>query len=110
MSQPTDPAPAHERATASNGHVQPQAQQQLQRQREGSPIDPHRLEHISVHNPRRILFLYGSQTGCAQDVAENAAREARRMHFSAAVSAMDDYDRVRKQVYNTAVLRKGIEL
>ncbi|KAG0067994.1 NADPH-dependent diflavin oxidoreductase 1 [Linnemannia elongata] len=56
-------------------------------------IDAKHLEHIAIHNPRRILFLYGSQTGCAQDVAENAAREARRMHFSATVSAMDDYDR-----------------
>jgi sulfite reductase alpha subunit-like flavoprotein len=58
------------------------------------PIDAKHLEHIAIHNSRRILFLYGSQTGCAQDVAENAAREARRMHFSATVSAMDDYDRV----------------
>ncbi|KAG0056310.1 NADPH-dependent diflavin oxidoreductase 1 [Gryganskiella cystojenkinii] len=57
------------------------------------PMDARQLEHISIHNPRRILFLYGSQTGCAQDVAENAAREARRMHFCATVSAMDDYDR-----------------
>ncbi|KAF9582529.1 NADPH-dependent diflavin oxidoreductase 1, partial [Lunasporangiospora selenospora] len=56
-------------------------------------MDARHQEHMAVHNPRRILFLYGSQTGCAQDVAENAAREARRMHFSAAVSAMDDYDR-----------------
>ncbi|KAG0341347.1 NADPH-dependent diflavin oxidoreductase 1 [Podila humilis] len=56
-------------------------------------IDPHQLDHVAIHSPRRILFLYGSQTGCAQDVAENAAREARRMHFSASVSAMDDYDR-----------------
>ncbi|KAG0241846.1 NADPH-dependent diflavin oxidoreductase 1 [Actinomortierella wolfii] len=48
---------------------------------------------MSVHQPRRILFLYGSQTGCAQDVAENAAREARRLHFSTSVSSMDDYDR-----------------
>ncbi|KAF9178794.1 NADPH-dependent diflavin oxidoreductase 1 [Haplosporangium sp. Z 767] len=60
---------------------------------EQDSIDPRHLEHISIHSPRRILFLYGSQTGCAQDVAENAAREARRMHFSASVSAMDDYDR-----------------
>lgn len=61
-----------------------------------SHVDPHQLDHISIHSPRRILFLYGSQTGCAQDVAENAAREARRMHFSASVSSMDDYDRVRR--------------
>ncbi|KAF9922255.1 NADPH-dependent diflavin oxidoreductase 1 [Linnemannia zychae] len=60
---------------------------------EKQAIDLKHLEHNAIHNPRRILFLYGSQTGCAQDVAENAAREARRMHFSASVSAMDDYDR-----------------
>jgi sulfite reductase alpha subunit-like flavoprotein len=69
---------------------QPSSTEQLQQQ----PLDPKHLGHIAIHNPRRILFLYGSQTGCAQDVAENAAREARRMHFSATVSAMDDYDRV----------------
>ncbi|KAF9570137.1 NADPH-dependent diflavin oxidoreductase 1 [Mortierella alpina] len=79
-----DPPAAHTR--------EPHQQQQQQLQAE-DPIDPRHLEHISIHNPRRILFLYGSQTGCAQDVAENAAREARRMHFSASVSAMDDYDR-----------------
>ncbi|KAF9120633.1 NADPH-dependent diflavin oxidoreductase 1 [Mortierella sp. 14UC] len=69
--------------------------QQLSSTEQGQlqPLDTKRLEHIAIHYPRRILFLYGSQTGCAQDVAENAAREARRMHFSATVSAMDDYDR-----------------
>ncbi|KAF9974477.1 NADPH-dependent diflavin oxidoreductase 1 [Actinomortierella ambigua] len=56
-------------------------------------MDSRHLEHMSVHQPRRILFLYGSQTGCAQDVAENATREARRLRFSASVSSMDDYDR-----------------
>ncbi|KAF9324725.1 NADPH-dependent diflavin oxidoreductase 1 [Podila minutissima] len=66
---------------------------QLQFNSSSPHVDPHQLDHISIHSPRRILFLYGSQTGCAQDVAENAAREARRMHFSASVSAMDDYDR-----------------
>ncbi|KAF9902050.1 NADPH-dependent diflavin oxidoreductase 1 [Linnemannia zychae] len=68
---------------------QPPSAEQAQQQ----PLDAKHLEHVAIHNPRRILFLYGSQTGCAQDVAENAAREARRMHFSATVSAMDDYDR-----------------
>ncbi|KAG0207149.1 NADPH-dependent diflavin oxidoreductase 1 [Mortierella sp. GBA30] len=75
-------------AAAHNPH-----QPKYEQQQPVDPIDPRHLEHISIHNPRRILFLYGSQTGCAQDVAENAAREARRMHFSASVSAMDDYDR-----------------
>ncbi|KAG0375556.1 NADPH-dependent diflavin oxidoreductase 1 [Mortierella sp. AD032] len=68
---------------------QPPSPEQVQQQ----SLDSKHLEHMAIHNPRRILFLYGSQTGCAQDVAENAAREARRMHFSATVSAMDDYDR-----------------
>ncbi|KAG0328020.1 NADPH-dependent diflavin oxidoreductase 1 [Dissophora globulifera] len=73
--------------------IEQQLQQHQQPRQPEEPIDPQHLEHISIHNPRRILFLYGSQTGCAQDVAENAAREARRMHFSATVSAMDEYDR-----------------
>ncbi|KAF9354689.1 NADPH-dependent diflavin oxidoreductase 1 [Mortierella sp. AD094] len=83
-----------EAADVASGHV-PHAQStagQVQKHTE-EQIDSRHLDHISIHNPRRILFLYGSQTGCAQDVAENAAREARRMHFSATVSAMDDYDR-----------------
>ncbi|ORZ09116.1 hypothetical protein BCR41DRAFT_309714 [Lobosporangium transversale] len=78
--------PAPEQSSTPRQHQQ----QQLALE---EPIDAKHLEHIAIHNPRRILFLYGSQTGCAQDVAENAAREARRMHFSATVSAMDDYDR-----------------
>ncbi|KAI1310816.1 NADPH-dependent diflavin oxidoreductase 1 [Mortierella claussenii] len=79
---------------AHSSPVQPHAEQQAHTQASSDePIDSRHLEHISIHSPRRILFLYGSQTGCAQDVAENAAREARRMHFSATVSAMDDYDR-----------------
>ncbi|ORY01302.1 riboflavin synthase domain-like protein [Basidiobolus meristosporus CBS 931.73] len=41
---------------------------------------------------RRLLVLYGSQTGCAQDVAERIGREGIRRHFSPEVSAMDDYD------------------
>lgn len=42
---------------------------------------------------RRLLVLYGSQTGTAQDVAERIGREARRRHFRARVQAMDSYDR-----------------
>ncbi|KAF9202263.1 NADPH-dependent diflavin oxidoreductase 1 [Haplosporangium sp. Z 27] len=72
--------------------VAPPAAEHVQ-QNTQEEIDPRQMDHISIHNPRRILFLYGSQTGCAQDVAENAAREARRMHFNATVSAMDEYDR-----------------
>ncbi|KAL1925663.1 uncharacterized protein VTP21DRAFT_546 [Calcarisporiella thermophila] len=44
-------------------------------------------------SPRKLLILYGSQTGTAQDVAEMLAREARRYHFQAQVLAMDEYDK-----------------
>lgn len=41
---------------------------------------------------RNLIILYGSQTGTAQDVAENIWRESKRYHFAGAVQAMDDYD------------------
>ena len=40
---------------------------------------------------RRILILYGSQTGTAQEVAERVFREALRLHFKVRISSMDDY-------------------
>ena len=40
---------------------------------------------------RRIVVLYGSQTGTAQDVAERISREATRRHISAHAQALDDY-------------------
>ncbi|CAG8646383.1 26545_t:CDS:10 [Racocetra persica] len=42
---------------------------------------------------RHLLILYGSQTGCAQDVAERISRQARRRHFKVRISSMDDYER-----------------
>ncbi|KAJ3213485.1 NADPH-dependent diflavin oxidoreductase 1 [Dinochytrium kinnereticum] len=42
---------------------------------------------------RRLLVLYGSETGCAEDVAHRITREARRRHFIVEVTSMDDYDR-----------------
>lgn len=42
---------------------------------------------------RHLLILYGSQTGCAQDIAERIYRQARRRHFKARVYPMDDYER-----------------
>lgn len=47
---------------------------------------------------RSLLILYGSETGCAQDVAENLGRQARRRHFKTRVIAMDDYDKVKFSV------------
>ncbi|CAG8457692.1 10979_t:CDS:10 [Ambispora gerdemannii] len=43
---------------------------------------------------REILILFGSQTGCAQDVAERIGREAKRRLFKIRVFAMDAYDKV----------------
>ena len=40
---------------------------------------------------RKIVILYGSQTGTAQGVAERICREARRLHFNTKLCAMDDY-------------------
>lgn len=40
---------------------------------------------------RRLLILYGSQTGTAQDVSERIWREAKRYHLTGPVQAMDDY-------------------
>ncbi|KAI8144941.1 hypothetical protein BJV82DRAFT_606828 [Fennellomyces sp. T-0311] len=44
---------------------------------------------------RDLLILFGSETGCAEDVAERIGRQARRRRFRARVVAMDDYDKNR---------------
>lgn len=41
---------------------------------------------------RKLIVLYGSQTGTAQDISENIWRESKRFHFVGGVKAMDDYD------------------
>lgn len=40
---------------------------------------------------RRILVLYGSQTGTAQEVSERIWREAKQFHLSGPVQSMDEY-------------------
>ncbi|XP_060075964.1 NADPH-dependent diflavin oxidoreductase 1-like [Ylistrum balloti] len=40
---------------------------------------------------RKLLILYGSQTGTSQDVAEKICREAKRRHFSTRVMSLDSY-------------------
>ncbi|XP_078498271.1 NADPH-dependent diflavin oxidoreductase 1 [Lissotriton helveticus] len=40
---------------------------------------------------RKILILFGSQTGTAEDAADRIGREARRRHFSCRVEALDSY-------------------
>ncbi|KAJ1649970.1 NAPDH-dependent diflavin reductase [Dispira simplex] len=46
-----------------------------------------------MHEP--ILILYGSQTGCAEDVALRIGREARRRHFQPEIMALDDLPKSR---------------
>ena len=41
---------------------------------------------------RRLLVLYGSQTGCAEEVAEHVAREGARRHLEVVLRGMDEYD------------------
>ncbi|EFC43919.1 predicted protein [Naegleria gruberi] len=41
---------------------------------------------------RKICVLYGSQSGCAQEVAERIQREAKRRYLSVKLSALDDYN------------------
>ena len=48
-----------------------------------------------MESERRLLILFGSQTGTAQDVAEKISREARRRHFLPKVVALDSYNIVR---------------
>ena len=39
----------------------------------------------------KLVILYGSQTGCSQEVAERIAREGRRRLLRVEVSPMDEY-------------------
>nr|CAG4712427.1 unnamed protein product [Naegleria fowleri] len=49
------------------------------------------LEHYNLPFSRSCCVLYGSQTGCAQEVAERIQREAKRRHLRVKLSALDDY-------------------
>ncbi|XP_040462943.1 NADPH-dependent diflavin oxidoreductase 1 isoform X4 [Falco naumanni] len=41
---------------------------------------------------RKLLVLFGSQTGTAEDTAERIGREAKQRHFQCRVEALDSYD------------------
>lgn len=41
---------------------------------------------------RKLTILYGSETGCAQDLAEHIWRESKKYHFEGQVLSMDKYD------------------
>eukprot|EP00762_Andalucia_godoyi_P001048 ANDGO_01984.mRNA.1 NADPH-dependent diflavin oxidoreductase 1 len=40
---------------------------------------------------RRVSILFGTQTGCSEEVAYQLARDAERRHFSTNVSSMNDF-------------------
>lgn len=50
------------------------------------------MEDESEGISRKVVILYGSQTGCAEEVAERIGREARRRFLVPNVLAMDDYN------------------
>jgi sulfite reductase alpha subunit-like flavoprotein len=41
---------------------------------------------------RKLTVLYGSQTGTAQDIAEQIGRDGVRYHLNVTVKALDNYD------------------
>eukprot|EP00124_Ichthyophonus_hoferi_P000294 Ihof_evm20s10 gene=Ihof_evmTU20s10 len=47
---------------------------------------------LNSEDGRRLLVLYGSETGTAEEVAERIVREGKRRHFKTQLSAMDNYD------------------
>lgn len=64
---------------------------------------------------RRLLILFGSQTGTAEDVAIQISNRARRLHFSTELSSMDQYqsDRLLHQhqiiIFVCSTTGQGIE-
>ncbi|XP_048369084.1 NADPH-dependent diflavin oxidoreductase 1 isoform X3 [Sphaerodactylus townsendi] len=52
--------------------------------KQGMPV----LTEMAV---RKILVLFGSQTGTAEDTADRIGREAKRLHFQCKVEALDGY-------------------
>ena len=51
-----------------------------------------KMEDESEEVLRKVVVLYGSQTGTAEEVAERIGREARRRYIVPNVLAMDDYN------------------
>lgn len=52
---------------------------------------------------RQLTVLYGSQTGSAQDLAEQIWRESKRYHFKGTVTSMDNYD-IRSLIHEKHVI------
>lgn len=52
------------------------------------------LEVIMAVQDRSVLVLYGSETGNAQDMAEELGRVCQRLHFNSRVEELDAVDLV----------------
>lgn len=61
----------------------------------------HSEDESGDDDDRRLLILYASQTGSAQDVAEYIGREAWRRHFVARVQDVRDFDKVRPPFFRS---------
>jgi sulfite reductase alpha subunit-like flavoprotein len=48
---------------------------------------------------RSVLVLYGSETGNAQDMAEELGRVCQRLHFKSRVEELDGVDLVSSVLY-----------
>ena len=49
-------------------------------------------KEMTIINKRKILILYASQTGTAQEIAEELEREAvNKYQYSTSIYSMDDY-------------------
>lgn len=57
----------------------------------------------STAQARRALVLYGSETGNAQDVAEELGRIAERLRFHAEVSELNATNLVRQDQEQTSI-------
>jgi len=51
---------------------------------------------------RSVLVLYGSETGNAQDMAEELGRVCQRLHFNSRVEELDAVDLVSYIIYLTS--------
>ncbi|PON15325.1 hypothetical protein C2W62_24455 [Candidatus Entotheonella serta] len=49
---------------------------------------------------RTVLVLYGSETGNAQDMAEELGKLCRRLHFKSRVEELDSVELVRMHIDN----------
>ena len=54
---------------------------------------------------RRLTFLYATQTGNAQDLAESLARRAIRQHFTTKCLSVEDYNPVNPRLKQLAYSR-----